>query len=358
MKYILITFFVSVFASFQCKQKIQKSYTGSFHLKDSFLIDLSKLSKNIGLALGYDTINVNNETNIFFTDKFFNIYLCPLKDNPKITSYHLPDGLNLSEGYYCIKSQNNILYIYLDKKKSLHSFTFDEKGMTEKDVYDLSAVLQKDEFFMYNFKETFEINYPYICFPYGISNKQTNFLDETQYLLINLTKKITFENTKKIMHTQKALINQDYYNKATHIKFVDDSTLIYSFESSDSIYRYNFLKNTYSAGAKFNISSSFRKYDRKDKMDLGYLRWQEGTNEVNFKFFSMLDGGYFILKKLRKEKLEDRNIFEFFVLNENSFSIQANNIFPEKLFPGSCLPYKKGIIAFTYSMDKAYYYEL
>lgn len=116
MKYILITFFVSVFASFQCKQKIQKSYTGSFHLKDSFLIDLSKLSKNIGLALGYDTINVNNETNIFFTDKFFNIYLCPLKDNPKITSYHLPDGLNLSEGYYCIKSQNNILYIYLDKK--------------------------------------------------------------------------------------------------------------------------------------------------------------------------------------------------------------------------------------------------
>lgn len=160
------------------------------------------------------------------------------------------------------------------------------------------------------------------------------------------------------MHTQKALINQDYYNKATHIKFVDDSTLIYSFESSDSIYRYNFLKNTYSAGAKFNISSSFRKYDRKDKMDLGYLRWQEGTNEVNFKFFSMLDGGYFILKKLRKEKLEDRNIFEFFVLNENSFSIQANNIFPEKLFPGSCLPYKKGIIAFTYSMDKAYYYEL
>ncbi len=117
MRYFVIIVIIFAFTGFECKQKIQKSYYGTIHLKDSFSIDFSKFSKTIGLALGYDTIRIDNKTNIFFTDKFLNIYLCPLENNPKISSYPLPDSLNLSDENYCIKSYNNILYIYLHKKR-------------------------------------------------------------------------------------------------------------------------------------------------------------------------------------------------------------------------------------------------
>lgn len=209
-------------------------------------------------------------------------------------------------------------------------------------------------FLNFQYSNTFRVNSPFVYLSYGIYDRKNHSRDKYAYIKLDLSD--TTLPAQKLFPQPAVFRSGKYYTPNTFLNFFPDGSCVYSFESYDSIYKFNSRDEMVSSKI-LNSNDNFRFFKRERTRDLGYVGIYTETNERNI---LMITGGkneVLIIKKPAKEKLADANEFDLYIL-DSALNIKYKDKLPDSVLPYGAIPFQNGFLLFNSNMTKVYYYEV
>ncbi len=332
----------------------------------------------------YPTLNSKEEINIGFKptgriDISFGINFIG-KDSAERISYLNDEGDLI---FYNLKARNNSvislkkylgnngthngmisgerLFLYVRDSMLLYEFRIDFSKNIIKDEkkYDLSWVWDHGKYIdrhqngntLFNIQENIFIGYQTM-------NPKTYYLDNSSYFKYELlTGNKSIYKSKTLIYP-KSFLRGRHYNYDTHLLALNDSTLVYALNSTDSIYKIHYKNDEYILKGKIDGFSGFEKFNPKKTRDLAYVRKYSETTEGNFNLLKTYNNKHIIIiKHLAKKSINDVDQWGYGILNEN-LDMEYKGVFQHSISPLFCFQYKNGFLIFSKSLEKAYYYEI
>jgi hypothetical protein len=341
-----------------CKAPGNKIYTSPLPEPAIINSSLEKYVKKMDEDFGLLFSKVDTEDYFIFLDHLQEIHLLSIKDTAK--HFHLAfANYRKSMGEYLSASAvKDSLWIMDISNKLLYQFHISTTAIDLKKVFNLQSITEGNRYYinseLYN---TFEVKYPNVFIRIGEHKQKKNyFLAPESYINISLNDTATGYNPAFVLHTPRDFMKAKFHDTKTFLRIFNDSMAIYAFTCSDSIYTYNYVKNSYLEKSRFNEFSKFRILNNKKSTDLGYLRWYEFTSEKNLNIIHT-QANTVIIKVLERKELTDTVLYEYYLLDKN-MNVKYNNLFTHKIWPFYSFPYQKGFIVFGIPFNTIYYYEV
>jgi len=353
MKVIILLLLVLFHIS--CKS-FEKNYTDTLRVEKEIILDSSFSYSTPNKLFGIHFVNYNGLQYVAFLDHDSFIKFLPLDKEVNERKLDFEPVLVKTSNYFSIRFYDSKLFLLDISKTLLQVFNYESDTLFEAKRYDFSQLLDWRKYYIkHQFNNSFEIFDSLIFLSYGIHNSKSNYLDDRSYLITKLDSGLKYHLDRELNYPKQFRKGRQY-STDTYLRMINDSCLLYTFKSMDSIYIYNFKSGKIIFSSEFNKFSQYRQFEKKKAMDLGYVRWYEFTNEMNVNVV-VSDGKIIILKRLKKENINDKSNYEYYVLDA-SLGLIYNNKFEVDVNPNYCFPSSNGFIIFDKSMLKAYQYAM
>lgn len=236
---------------------------------------------------------------------------------------------------------------------------FDNYKLINEKEYNLKAIWENGKYIdrHQNGNTLFNIDNN-LFIGYQVMNPSTSYLDYSSYFELDLTKTSNEVHKLKTLRYPESFLKGKQYNFNTHLLALNDSTLIYTFNSSDSIFKIHYKKDEYILKRKVDGFSGFENFNPQKSRDLAYVRKYLETTEGNFNLLKTADNKHIIIiKHLPKKSINDIDQWGYCILNDNLL-MEYKGVFQQSISPLFCFTYKNGFLIFSKSLEKAYYYEI
>jgi hypothetical protein len=138
--------------------------------------------------------------------------------------------------------------------------------------------------------------------------------------------------------------------------FANDSCLAFGYEQSDVLGLFNFRRNTV-VQTRIDRIAQYQPFDVSKRQNLGYNEKYLQTNENNERLLIDSAGRILLFKQLYRKNKKDPREVDCYLLDGQLTPLRRFRI-NSAIEPTLIYNYRKGFLAFTDTLTKAYYYEL